>query len=67
MKTNEKDAKIIAMATEFYKEQLRNSRPNDRSNRPGKKPRANPREQSSKRSPLDSWCFAFDGKTKNRK
>ena len=51
MESNEKDAKIIATATELYKERLRNLRPNDRSNRPGKKYRANPRELSSKRPP----------------
>ena len=44
MKSNKKDAKITAMATELYKERLRNSHPNDRSNRPGKKSRANIRE-----------------------
>ena len=52
------------MTTELYKERLRNSRPNERSNCPGKKSRANPRESSSKRPPFDSWRFAFDGKTK---
>ena len=30
MKQNKKDAKIIAMATELYKEKLKNLRPNDR-------------------------------------
>ena len=64
MKSNEKDAKIIAMAIELYKERLRNLRPNDRYNRPRKKSRANPRKASSKRPPLDPWRFAFDGKTK---
>ena len=43
MKSNEKDAKIIAMATELYNEKFKNSRVNDRSNRPGKKSRVNPR------------------------
>ena len=43
MKSNKKDAKIIAVATELYKERLGNSRPADRSNRPGKKSRANSR------------------------
>ena len=64
MKSNEKDAKIIAVVTELNKERLENSRPNDRSNRPGKKSRSNPRESSSKRPPLDPWRFNFDGKTK---
>ena len=64
MKSNGKDAKIITMANKLYKEKLKNSRPNDRSNRPGKKSRVNPRQLSSKRTPLDPWRFAFDGKTK---
>ena len=64
IKSKEKDTKIIAMATELYKERLRNLRPNDRSNRPRKKSRANPREPLRKRPPLDPWRFAFDGKTK---
>ena len=64
MKSNKKDTKIIAMATELYKERLRNLCLNDRSNRPGKMPMANLREPSSKRPPLDPWRFNFDGKTK---
>ena len=52
MKSNEKDAKIIAMATEIYKEKLENSYPNDRSKHPGKKSRVNLRESSNKRPPL---------------
>ena len=52
------------MANEVYKEKLKNLRPNDRSNRPGKKSRVNLRELSSKRPPLDPWRFAFDRKSK---
>ena len=64
MQSNEKDVKIIAMATELYKEKLKNSRLNDRPSRLGKKSRFNPRESSSKRHPLDPWRFTFNGKTK---
>ena len=55
MKSNEKDAKIIVLATELYKEKLKNLRPNDRTDRPGKKSKFNPRESSSNRPPLDPW------------
>ena len=67
MKSNKRDAKIIAMATELYNENIKNSRLNDRSNRPGKKSRVNPRESSSKRPPLYSWRFAYDRKNQDGK
>ena len=39
MKSNKKDAKIITMANDLYKEKLKNLLPNDRSNHPVKNSR----------------------------
>ena len=64
MKSNEKDTKLVAMATVLYREKLKNSHPKDRTTSGGKKPRKNPKETFNKRPPLDPWRFTFSGKNK---
>ena len=53
----------MALATELYKERLKNSRSKDDTHRGGKKPRKNAKEGSA-RPGLEPWKFTFKGKNK---
>ena len=47
-KANDKNTKMMALATELYKEKLNNSRSKDETPRTGKKPRNTPKEGSAR-------------------
>ena len=62
-KANAKTAQVMALATELYKERLKNSRSKDETPRDGKKSRKNAKEGSA-RPGLEHWKFTFKGKNK---
>ena len=58
---------MIALATELYKERMKNSRPYDDTSHTSKKPKKNPKDKDrgGQRPPLEQWRFRFDGEDKD--